>query len=1056
MAVESPRSVPPDVELRLLGGFTAVLAGRRVADDAWTTRGAQLVQLLALAEGRRAPRDQVIEALFPHLSPEQGSANLRKAAHHARQALGIAEAVVLQGGEVLLLPGHAVSIDASDFEAAAHAALAAGDPAACAQAADRYAGELLPANRFDAWTEAPRTRLHARHLALLRAAGRLERIAEAEPADEPVHRELMRRALADGNRAEALRWYAHLRLGLQRELGVTPDAETEALYRQSIAGLPAAGLPFTGRVTELAEIDAWLATPRSLAPGGLVIRGPAGIGKSALAREVRGRARERGCTVVSIDAAEAGQPYAAIAATVERLLTDDRALLDALGPAARSVLAALSPVVGPVEPLPGPLGRHQVIGAFRRLLLAESRDEAVVLVVDDVHLLDDSDVDVLLQLITTGRPVSVVLAMRPVAEGTRLGDGLARLLRGNGIRVIDLPPLADAETAALVAQAAQGLPSPARVDAIVRRAGGNAFAAIELARCVLRSVDDPLPSNVREAIAARLCDVDETASGILRCLALAGDALDPAVALALSPADEGTTLAALDGALRTGVLVVNDGAYRFRHELVRQALVESIAPHRRLGLHREAARRLAAAGAPPATVARHWIAGGSLEEAVPCLRAAARDAVRVGAFTDALKHLGPLLGYRPDDAVGRALRAECLEAIGDPGAPAAFRAAAEVAAPEAADDLRAKGALAQVKQGDPKGALVALAGLRPSSVEGRLAEALAYSGAAALGFGDPSIGTRKAAESRRLALETGDTASIVIASWAQAAAAHARGELHSSVWADLQETRHVPHLAVRVFDGHLCITQRFLYGARPYDEVIAFADRLADEARRLGAARGEAFGVTLRGEAKLLGGSLDAAEADLREGGRLHRAYGGATGEALALQRRAELAMHRDRRDVARGLLDEALDLARATDIGFHLLDRIYGTRIQLETDPDAAIAAMEEAAEAVRGPLETCPGCRITFAVPAAIAAARARRTDLVEAWAPAVDYLADVVMRLPAWTAARDEVQAEIALAQGASPDAVRAKLAAAARLYTQAGHVLDAARCELRMRESSTGSG
>ena len=64
----------------------------------------------------------------------------------------------------------------------------------------------------------------------------------------------------------------------------------------------------------------------------------------------------------------------------------------------------------------------------------------------------------------------------------------------------------------------------------------------------------------------------------------------------------------------------------------------------------------------------------------------------------------------------------------------------------------------------------------------------------------------------------------MIASWAQAAAAHARGELHRSVWADLQETSHVPHLALRVFDGHLCITQRFLYGARPYADVIAFAD----------------------------------------------------------------------------------------------------------------------------------------------------------------------------------------------------------------------------------------
>src|SRR5690606_27484491 len=156
---------------------------------------------------------------------------------------------------------------------------------------------------------------------------------------------------------------------------------------------------------------------------------------------------------------------------------------------------------------------------------------------------------------------------------------------------------------------------------------------------------------------------------------------------------------------------------------------------------------------------------------------------------------------------------------GEPAALAAYRLAADATGEPASHDLRAKAALAQVKQGDPKGALLALAGIQPTSVEGRLCEALAYSGAAALGVADPAIGTAKAAVARRLALESGDTASLVIASWAQAAAAHARGELHHSVWADLQETSHVPHLALRVFDGHLCITQRFLYGARPYPQV---------------------------------------------------------------------------------------------------------------------------------------------------------------------------------------------------------------------------------------------
>jgi hypothetical protein len=218
---------------------------------------------------------------------------------------------------------------------------------------------------------------------------------------------------------------------------------------------------------------------------------------------------------------------------------------------------------------------------------------------------------------------------------------------------------------------------------------------------------------------------------------------------------------------------------------------------------------------------------------------------------------------------------------------------------------------------------------------------------------------------------------------------------------------------------------------------------LATEAQRLGAARGHAFAVTLRGEARLLSGELDAAEQDLLAGGRMHRAIGGATGEALSLQRRSELAMYRGRPDLARGLLDEALDVARQSGVGFHLLDRIYGTRIAIATDTDGALAALEEAEAVVRGPLETCPGCRITFAIPATIAAARAGERDLAAGHQQQSEYLANVVMKLPAWYAALHEARAQVALASQQRA-AARQGFAAAARGFEDCGHALDAARC------------
>ena len=1042
------------LEIRLLGGFSVSIDGAELAPERWPSlRSAQLVQLLSLAPQRRLTRDRVVDTLWPQLEPDAGAANLRKAAHHARQALGRHDGVVLHGGEVVLWAHGRVAVDVDRFELLAQAALAGGECEACAQAVDAYAGDLLPGSTYEAWAEPARERLHARFIALLRASAQWERLARVEPTDEPAHRELMAREFAAGNRAATVRWYAHLREALERELGVAPGRDTETLYEQCVAGLQPAGPATIGRALLRAQAVAWLGMSATERPGGIVLRGPAGIGKTAFCRELGALARERGWKVVPVDAAQPGRTYAVIAALTERLVVSDRGMLDRIGAPARSVLAQLSPLAAPAAALAGPLGRHQVIGALRRLLLAASGGGDVMVLVDDAHLIDDADADVLMHLACAGPPVCVVLATRAPALGSALARGVSRLVGSGVMQALDLEPLDEDEARRLVVQAAPCPLSEQNVSHIVRVAEGNPFAAIELARCA-ESSGARLPRNVAEAILARLCDVPDAALASLKWMALAGDAFDPTTAAALTPDTEAHAFAALDLALAAGVLVLAGTGYRFRHDLVRQVLIEQIPPHQRLKMHRQAAQRLSELDAAPALVARHWLDGGNPRDAVPCLLAAARDAVRLAAFSDALRHLEPVLAFEAGHAEALRLRAEALDAMGDPAAVAAYRTAALAADEPMSHNLRAKGALAMIKQGNPKGALEELVGVRPNSVDGRLCEALTYCGAAALGAADPAMGTRKAAEARRLALQAGDVSAIVTASWAQAAAAHARGELHQSVWADLQDTRQLPHLAVRVFDGQLCILQRFLYGARPYPEVIAFAQGLAAEAVRIGAARGHAFGVTLRGEAELLAGDLSAAEEHLTLGVRLHHAIGGATGEAFSMQRLAEVAMYRGQLDDARALIDEALDLARQTDIGFHLLDRIYGTRIRLARNPSAALHALEDAREAVRGPLETCPGCRITFAVPAAIAAARAGRLDLAEEYTGQSAYLADVVMRLPAWHAAHDEVLGHMAVARGEGAHVATSRFAEAAVRFRGAGHPIDALRCERLAVASESG--
>ena len=1044
------------LEVCLLGGFEVTIGGTALPAERWPSlRAAHLVQLLALQPRHRMQREQAVDALWPQLAPESGGANLRKALHHARKALGRPEAIVQQAGELVLWPDGPVAVDAEVFEQRALAALSSGDPARCAAVAAQGAGELLPGTRYEPWSEPSRERLHSLRLALLRSSAQWELVAQLDPTDEPAHRALIRRALDAGNRAEALRWYARLRAALRDTLGAPPDDQTEALYARCLDGLLAEPPELVGREIPMARFSAWLRMPQDERAGGIVLQGPAGIGKSALCRAFAARARTTGCLPMRVDANESGRTYAVISAVAEHLVLGDRSLLERVGAPARSVLATLTSLAEPADPQPGPLGRHQVVGAIRRLLIAAAPAAGVLLMVDDAHQAGDADVDVLLQLAAAGGPLGLVLAVRPPQPGSALASGIARLERAGVLQVLDLEPLRDEDTRRLVA--AQGSLPQSLLAQVVQAAEGNPFAAIELARCAASGGTNRLDEDSANAIAQRLCEVPDVAGELLDWLAVCGDplAIDTAEALAaeagLQPQQ---VLEALDAALATGVIVPSGSGVRFRHEIARQALARRIPPHRRRMMHRRIATVLGTLGAAPATVARHWLDAGSPREAAPWQLAAAREALRLAAFGDTLRHLAPLLELAPTHPEGLRMRAEALDAMGEPEALAAYRKAAQAAAHDMRDDLLAKAALAQVKLGDPKGAIVALEGLQPTSVEGRLCEALAYAGAAALGVADPAAGTAKAAVARRLALDTGDTASLVIASWAQAAAAHARGELHRSVWADLRETSHVPQLAVRVFDGHLCITQRFLYGARPYPEVIAFADELARESRRLGAARGTAFATTLRGEAEWLSGRLTDARLHLREGARLHRAIGGAVGEALSLQRLAELELHAGRRHEARALIDEALDLARQTDIGFHLLDRIYGTRIAMHgDDPLAALHVMEDAAASVRGPLETCPGCRITFAVPAAIAAARAGELALAERQEAQCAYLADVVMRLPAWYAAHEEVLGHIATARGAPAEEAARRFATAGARFRVAGQPIDAARCERLASEAGT---
>lgn len=76
------------LRIELLGGFRVSVGDKPVPDDVWhRRRPAGLLKLLALAPGHRLHREQVMDVFWPELDPAAAGANLRKAIHHARNAL---------------------------------------------------------------------------------------------------------------------------------------------------------------------------------------------------------------------------------------------------------------------------------------------------------------------------------------------------------------------------------------------------------------------------------------------------------------------------------------------------------------------------------------------------------------------------------------------------------------------------------------------------------------------------------------------------------------------------------------------------------------------------------------------------------------------------------------------------------------------------------------------------------------------------------------------------------------------------------------------------------
>jgi DNA-binding SARP family transcriptional activator len=479
------------------------------------------------------------------------------------------------------------------------------------------------------------------------AADAASAAVEHDRYDEASLRVLLRAYVAGGRAAAALAAYAQARERLADDLGADPSPETVELYtailRGELPSLPQApardGTGLVGRDDELAYLDTVALRARDGSTEIVVVDGEAGIGKTALLRTWAGQREAAGDIVLIASCGRLDQVMpldallAALASLLRRLGPD--AAADLLGQDASTLASLLA--TGPAAP-PGPgrrpepvladnmLGPAVLYAALVRVIGRIAERGPLVVLVDDAHLAGRALSNWLSFAQRQDMPALVVAAVRS-------GEGPA------------MPATAFVHLGLLGREAATRLVGPARADELYERSRGHPLFLIELARQAARA---ELPTSLVESVSAR-CDELGPAGAMLRAAAVIGPELDIELLAALLGRPAVDLLDDAEQAAAQQLLATDGGTFRFRHELVREALAASATAGRAALLHRQAGRVLARQPhADPAMVAYHARLGGDLELASRSLRVAAERAAERFDHAAAEALLDDALRLHPD------------------------------------------------------------------------------------------------------------------------------------------------------------------------------------------------------------------------------------------------------------------------------------------------------------------------------------------------------------------------------------------------------------------------
>ncbi len=379
-----------------------------------------------------------------------------------------------------------------------------------------------------------------------------------------------------------------------------------------------------GRDGELAALRRLVDAARTGSGGAVLVVGEAGIGKSRLLTEAAALARAAGFVVLIGRAVPGGGTYRAL---TEALLGHSRSApkidpkidtvidtvidTDELRPFRVALGRIVAGWTGEVTAGAGAGGADPllVLGeGLLRLLVTAGRGAGCLLVLDDLHWADPDTVALVEYLAGAAGSVGLLLAVaaRDDQPGLSPGSGpdesaVGRLVGQPGITTLRLHRLDDAGVAVLAGHHAGEHPIPGAVlAALVARAEGLPLLVEELLHGLGQADGERagVPATMAALVARRMAALDAPSRAGVQAAAVLGAEPEWDLVGPVSGQPEPAAVAALRAAADVGLLMSSGGRLRWRHMLVRDAVLATLLPPEHVGLARRAADRLEARAGP--------------------------------------------------------------------------------------------------------------------------------------------------------------------------------------------------------------------------------------------------------------------------------------------------------------------------------------------------------------------------------------------------------------------------------------------------------------------------